>query len=185
MNHFDHAVLMREAAAVKRYHTRRTLRQQTVGEHSFGAIQLLHQVYPEARKEVLLAMVYHDLPELVTGDVPAPVKRQSPKLAELLNAAEKQTGPLHQDFDLSMFEEAVCKWCDLMELVLWCLEEVRLGNQYAKETCLTGLLWLWDAPLVLRHSDTGVAATAVLLGATRVAQETGVKIEIPQLKEST
>ena len=179
MNAYEYANLMRDAAAVKRYHTVRTLREQSVGAHTFGLMQLLNQVYPTARKEVFLAAMHHDLPELVTGDIPAPVKRQIPRMAVLLGEAERGTAPLYQDFDLNGFEEAVLKWCDLMELVLWCLEELQLGNSYAVHPCTKGLQWLWDAVLVLRHPETRETVLPLLLQATRAAMQGGAKIEIP------
>lgn len=181
-NELELAVLFRDACAVKRYHTVRTLRQQTVGEHTMGILTLLNQIYPEARKEVLLAVMHHDFPELVTGDIPAPIKRQIPRLALLLNEAEEGTAPLHQDFDLSAFEEAVVKFCDLMELVLWCLEECRMGNQYARLPLENGLMWLWGAVLVLRHPSTMETALPLLKQATHAALNAGAN---PSLMEKT
>lgn len=174
---FERACLMRDAGAVKRYHTVRTLRLQTVAEHTFGVMQLIDHIYPDARKEVLIAAMHHDLPEFVTGDIPAPVKRQLPRLAVLLEEAERGTAPLYRDMDLTAFEEAVVKWCDLMELVLWCLEEVQLGNTYAMAPCQKGLLWLWDGGLVWGNPLT-FQARALLSEATAAAKRAGINITI-------
>ncbi len=183
MTPFEQANLMRDAAAVKRYHTVRTLREQTVGAHTFGVMQLIDQIYPEARKEVYIAAMHHDLPELITGDIPAPMKRQLPRLAVLLEEAEKGTVPLHRDCGLTAFEEAVLKWCDLMELVLWCLEELYHGNTYAVHPCTKGLTWLWDAVFVLNNPATRERVRPLLAETTRAAQACGVKIDVPNLED--
>jgi HD containing hydrolase-like enzyme len=182
--HFEHACLMRDAGAVKRYHTVRTARIQTVAEHTFGVMQLIQQIYPDARKEVLLAAMHHDLPEYVTGDVPAPIKRQLPRLAILLEEAERGTAPLHQDFNLTAFEEAVVKWCDLMELVFWCLEEVQMGNTYAMHPCIKGLSWLWDAydGLVAQNPLTNTARK-LLRETTEAARKAGITLTVEHTKE--
>lgn len=139
------AMLMRDAAAVKRYHTQRTIRQQPVGEHSFGMLLLIDQVYPECRKEVWRAIMHHDLPELMTGDMPGPMKRASPQLGVLMEELEQDLAPLYQDIDLSTHEVAVIKWCDKVELVLWCLEEAKMGNLYALDPVVTALGWMAEA----------------------------------------
>lgn len=138
------ATLFRDAADVKRYHTRRVLRTQTVGAHSFNMLLLIDQVCPDARKEVFLAVMHHDLPEFFTGDMPAPIKRMNQRLSFELEAIEEQLAPLYRDFRLTPDEVKLVKWCDTMELVLWCLEEVELGNRGdAVCECIdNGLQWL-------------------------------------------
>lgn len=183
MKALDHATLMRDAAAIDRYHTHRTHRRQSVGEHSFGVMMLIQQVYPEARKELYLAAMHHDLPEFITGDIPAPVKRSAPHFAVMLEELEKSTAPLYQDFGLSAFEEAVLKWCDTMELVLWCLEELHLGSVYGRRPCLLGLTWLWEGQMVLNHPSVGPAARPLLFEATAAALAAGVPIEVQKEEE--
>lgn len=141
---FIDLLVLRDAAATTRYHTKRTIRHQNLAAHSFGVMQLLHHVWPECRKELLLAGMFHDLPEYVTGDVPAPVKRNCPQLATVLEEVEKGTAPLYQDFGLSVAEEMVLRWADTMELCLWCHEEVTMGNGYCIETMKRGLGWCED-----------------------------------------
>ena len=136
------ATLYRDAADVKRYHCKRTLREQTVGQHTFGVLMLLRVVWPGARPNVIWAAMKHDLPELFTGDVPAPIKRADPILAERLNAIERELEPLHEHFGLTEFEELLLKWADRMELVLWCIEEHKMGNTYMDDTIRRGMGWI-------------------------------------------
>ncbi len=143
------ATLYRDAGAVKRYHVKRTIRTQTVAEHTFGMLMLVKQVTEgygayglQARASLYEAIMHHDLPELMTGDVPAPIKRAHPELGPLMDSIEQELAPLYRDFELSPLETALCKWADRMELVLWCLEEYRMGNTYVKDTIRRGIGWI-------------------------------------------
>lgn len=137
-------LFLRDAAAVRRFHTKRTIQTDTLARHSFGVMQLIHFVWPECRKELVLAGMFHDLPEYVTGDIPAPVKRESPQMAVLLEELEKGAGPLYQDFHLTPAEETVLRWCDMVELALWCTEEVTLGNRYCIPPIKNVMRWCAD-----------------------------------------
>lgn len=136
------AQLYRDAADTLRYHTQRTLRSQTVGAHSFNMLMLLNLIAPDSRKEVLQAIMFHDLPEKFTGDVPAPIKRASPALKVLMDELEMDLKPLYRDFNLTPEEHALVKWVDLMELAMFGLEELKMGNRYAEEVAQNGLQWL-------------------------------------------
>lgn len=146
------ATLYRDAGAVKRYHVKRTHRTQSIAEHTFGMLMLVKQVtegYPEYGGRSLATMyeavLHHDLPELMTGDVPAPIKRVHPELGPLMDSIEQQLVPLYRDPGLTADEGALVKWADRMELVLWCLEEVRMGNSFCKQTVARGLGWILAA----------------------------------------
>lgn len=150
MNQLTEATLYRDAGAVKRYHTKRTLRVQSVAEHTFGMLMLVKQVleqhdevYSEADVFWLYnAIMHHDLPELYTGDVPAPIKRAHPELGPLLDSIEKDLAPLYRDDTVDPAFVGLIKWADRMELVLWGLEEFRMGNTYTTQLVSRGLGWI-------------------------------------------
>jgi 5'-deoxynucleotidase YfbR-like HD superfamily hydrolase len=146
VNVLTEANLYREAADVVRYHTKRVHRSQSIGAHSFGIMLLLNQVAPDARKAVFVAAMHHDLPELITGDIPAPIKKMHDALGPLMDDIESGLAPLFRDCGLTPMEERLLKWADRMELVLWCLEEVRMGNTYLRETVAKGLMWILETP---------------------------------------
>lgn len=134
------ATLLRDAAAVKRYHTKRTVRAQTNGQHSFDMLTLLLTVLPFCSKQLMLAVMLHDLPELVTGDTPGPAKRSNPVLSNALADMEESTGILfYSGQHLTEEERTILKWLDRMEAVLWCMEEYQLGNQNIVTTMKCGL----------------------------------------------
>lgn len=145
MNLLTQATLYRDAADVKRYHTKRTQRTQTLGAHSFNMLMLVQLVDPDCRKQMLLAVAHHDLPELETGDIPAPIKRMHDTLGPLLDSIEECLFPLFMDFQLTPDEQLLLKWADTMELVMWCVEEFKLGNYYAKDTAERGMSWILES----------------------------------------
>jgi 5'-deoxynucleotidase YfbR-like HD superfamily hydrolase len=125
---------------VHRYHTARTVRGQTVAEHSWGVAVLVRAVLPEASAQILAAALMHDVSETYTGDIPAPAKWDIPALAAAeREASEAFNQALGIQFPLSSFEHQVLKWCDMMELVLWCLEECRMGNTFAEDMLRKGI----------------------------------------------
>jgi hypothetical protein len=134
---------LRDGGAVRRFHTLRTNRVQSVAEHSHGVAMLVLAVYPEAECSVLRAALYHDLPEVMTGDIPATSKWLSPALAREENLLAGIFREHHGlELALSGFEKDLLKWCDMMELVLWTMEEGTLGNDYAGEVTQRGLDFL-------------------------------------------
>lgn len=151
------ATLYRDAGQVKRWHVKRTHRTQTVAEHTFGMLMLVKQMVEEDSTgfepfEVLdlyNAILHHDLPELMTGDIPAPIKRAHPQLGPILEIVEAELAPLYRDFDLTQNQAVMLKWADRMELVLWCVEEYEMGNRNTKATIERGLGWIMQAQMPL------------------------------------
>jgi 5'-deoxynucleotidase YfbR-like HD superfamily hydrolase len=178
------ATLYRDAGAVKRYHVKRTHRVQTIAEHTFGMLMLVKQVTEgtaeyglQSRATLYEAIMHHDLPELFTGDIPAPIKRVHPELGPLMDSIEEELKPLHRDFVLTSEEGALLKWADRMELVLWCLEEYRMGNTYAKPTVARGLGWILAArlPECCRELTGEVVVDALSVG---IEPASGAELEM-------
>jgi 5'-deoxynucleotidase YfbR-like HD superfamily hydrolase len=174
------ATLYRDAGAVKRYHVKRTHRIQTVAEHTFGMLMLVKQVATDsllADGKLYEAILHHDLPELFTGDIPAPIKRVHPELGPLMDSIEEDLKPLHQEFNLTPEQGALLKWADRMELVLWCLEEFRMGNTYMKPTVARGLGWIIAArvPPCAKPLTDEVVMEALSLG---IAPAVGAELEM-------
>lgn len=53
-------------------------REQSVAEHSFNvaiiAARIAEEVNPDLKPHVMAAAILHDIPEVITGDIPTPVK---------------------------------------------------------------------------------------------------------------
>lgn len=127
--------VMRRAHAVKRYHTEHTIGSQTIADHSYGVAMLtLHMTHGQASGNLLRAALYHDLAEQHTGDTPAPAKWASNDLAQALGSMEDDFEKKHGiHVELTDMEKIILKWADSLELMFYCLEQRKLGNQYAEE----------------------------------------------------
>lgn len=119
-----------DAGAVERFHTRRAIRRQTVGEHSWGvAMVVLAICDPSAN--LLKAALLHDVPELATGDIPAPFKWAYPAINDLLGQAEDDiSANWGVSVELTDDELHILKWADMFELCLYARAEVAMGNRY-------------------------------------------------------
>lgn len=179
MEHLEEISLLRDAGAVKRYHTQRTLREQTLATHSFGVMQLILHVDPEASGNLLRAAMFHDLPEYLTGDIPAPIKRNSPRLAVMLEEIEAGAGILAPRWDLDQRETCLLKWADTMELLLFSLEELAMGNQYSALCIKHGIQWIAEYPTTTRDDWRGYpVAKATYEQARDYAYRLGIKEEV-------
>jgi len=121
--------LMRNASRIQRLHTVPLTTINTVGEHTFNVLALIDCLSPGCSRNLLLAALYHDVPEYKTGDVPANAKWASPDLNASLIAIEDR---IKREYDLEISldakEKQVLKFCDAMELTLFCIEEAERGN---------------------------------------------------------
>lgn len=132
-----------DAGYTVRFHTVRCIKPQTVAEHSFRVALLLAKLAPTCRAELLKAALYHDLPETFTGDVPAQVKWAAPMLAKDLEFLESHFVEEHElEVKLSEDEKSYLKFADMAELVLYCVDEARLGNREILDIAWRGYRYL-------------------------------------------
>jgi 5'-deoxynucleotidase YfbR-like HD superfamily hydrolase len=126
--------MLREAGNVRRCHTLPHHGEYTVGKHSYDAAMLLLVLYPNASKNLLKAVLIHDLAERWTGDTPAPMKWAAEdfhkELIRVEDACIKTLG-----FDcfphLTSEEEMWVDIVDKVELYCWCQDQMALGNRNA------------------------------------------------------
>ncbi len=128
----DLDILMRRAGGIKRYHNRPIIGEQTVAAHTWGVTVLLFEMFEGCPSVSLLyAATFHDVAEVRTGDVPADAKERWPNIRVALAVAE-----IEADKELSLAETSLTgseqfalKCADLLELLWFCYEQRRLGNQ--------------------------------------------------------
>jgi 5'-deoxynucleotidase len=133
-----------DAGDVKRMHCIPTIRSHAIAEHVYGslliAVELINLNRTSAAKEVLnislervmLALMVHDAPEVVTGDVPAPVKRKYPALREFYDSMDTEFY-LKVDIQLpqlNKIENAIVRASDTLDLGMLCLREREMGNRH-------------------------------------------------------
>lgn len=140
MTEFNRLKLMRVVARVNRLHTLPPVHKQTVGEHTFGILALIDIVQPTASKALWRAALYHDAPEGITGDTPSPVKWRHPELEAALRTVEDRIkNEFNMHTELTFTEKRILKFCDIMELIIFSMEEVDSGNRIMATVAMNGL----------------------------------------------
>ena len=145
---------LRDGGGVKRFHTVRNIREQTVAEHSWGVAIICLELWPSGGSALIKAALWHDVPEALTGDVPAPAKWKYPELSKVLDKVEAE---LEKQLGLKVFlteeQKLKLKIADTMELLWFSLEEIRLGNKNFKIIFERGLKHLETLELDASSKD--------------------------------
>ncbi len=136
---------MIRGGAIKRYHTLETIGEQSVASHSWGVAMILQYLEPNVSKEAILRALTHDVAELFTGDIPAPVKWANPDLVEVLKRIEdKYENDIGIGYQLKPEEVKLGKQADMFELLVFCVRQRRLGNTNMNEVFSNGVEYLAD-----------------------------------------
>lgn len=136
MNKCKQVLAIREGGQTKRAHTMQYAGEYNVAIHSYNALSLLLLLYPgEPSVGLIKAVLWHDVPERWTGDVPAPAKWASPELKKILDDLEQTIlekigiGELY----VGLRPEQL-NWLngvDLLELFIWAKEQKANGAYFA------------------------------------------------------
>jgi len=124
---------MREAGAVRRCHTMPVIGEYNVGIHVYNMLSMLRILWTSAPNSLIWAILEHDAPERLTGDIPAPVKWFGIIDREILDKIEQSImlDTLEYDYigELSKNEQAWFHSLDIFELALFCRDQIMLGNR--------------------------------------------------------
>ena len=139
---------IRAGGLVRRWHTIPTINDETVAHHSWGVATVLLELWPDCSRDLLIAALYHDVHEHVTGDIPKPAFWRSPELGTLVDCIKdevnRELGILPS---LTIEEQKQLAIADMFDLCWRCLEEIQLGNKGFKEVLANAMNWLWDERL--------------------------------------
>lgn len=127
---------VRDAGAIKRFHTARVIKEESVAEHSFNVAMILLQLTKgKASRALILAALTHDLGEAATGDIPANIKTSMPETAryeleEAENRAVVAMLPYQECHEvLTEREGNLLHIADRLDGLAKCAEELRMGNR--------------------------------------------------------
>jgi 5'-deoxynucleotidase YfbR-like HD superfamily hydrolase len=120
-----------KAANTRRFHTVPIIGEQTVGHHSHRMCLLLRWLLDgNVPSQLYEAVLFHDLAESEYGDVPATAKWDSITLSRALDNLEYTWNNANGIYvPLSDLEQDFINIVDKLELVLYCTEQMMLGNQ--------------------------------------------------------
>ena len=142
---------------IKRWSLMRSIREENIMEHSQQVAVIAHALAlidnkmfdgkVDVSKVVLLAQ-YHEVGEVITGDLPTPIKYFNPEIKSAYkdlekNACEKILGMLPAELkeeyseyvmpDETSYEYKLVKCADRLSAYLKCVEEVKAGNSEFKK----------------------------------------------------
>lgn len=154
---YDFYAYMDRMKYIKRWQLMRSTREENIMEHSHGVTVLAHAL-AVIRKEVfkkdvdvekvVLYAVYHETSEVMTGDLPTPIKYYNQGIHGAYKdlekkACEKMVSMLPEEMqkgiapyvlaDEDSEEYKLVKCADRLSAYIKCLEELRVGNkEFAK-----------------------------------------------------
>lgn len=136
---FTHRIeALLDAGRVKRLHTIPTLMEHNDAQHVYGsmviAAELLVQNDEVNALAVMTYLLYHDAPEVSTGDAPAPVKMASPAIRKEYQMLEEiwyvKLGIVMPELEPT--DELLAKTCDTLDLAFNMLHELRMGSRHPR-----------------------------------------------------
>jgi len=156
MDDLDNLFEVVRGGTIKRYHTLETIGEQSVGAHSWGVAMILQYLDKSVSKEAILKALTHDIAELYTGDIPAPVKWDNPDLVKSLKsierAYEKKLGIDYSNV-LGKKEAILFKQADMFELLFFCMRQRKMGNTNMNTVFSNGVEYLANQSLNKRGSN--------------------------------
>ena len=142
---------------IQRWGLMRNVRQENIQEHSLQAAMIAHNLALVRNKwfggnvdplRVLILAVYHEASEVITGDLPTPIKYFNPEIKKAYKEIEKVANyrllsmlpeELKEDYESILMpgEEdkehwQIVKAADKICAYLKCIEELKAGNRNLK-----------------------------------------------------
>lgn len=139
---------------IKRWGLKRNIEEENVMEHSWHvatiahALALIHRHYFAGTidaNQVAVTALYHDASEIITGDLPSPIKYHSPSIQAAYKAIEAEAEQdllallpekLQADYAPLLLHDRVdakvarfVKAADLISAYVKCQQELQAGNQ--------------------------------------------------------
>ena len=150
---YPFSALLARMKYITRWSLMHSTRAESLSEHTCDTALLAHMLCLIARrytgtpcrpKTVAVEALYHDAPEIITGDMPTPVKYANHALRDAYKALEAEsvrsmTGLLPEELgeEISPFisgelltaeEKRLLKAADRLSALIKCMEEQRSGN---------------------------------------------------------
>ena len=170
---------------IDRWALMRNTRKENLSEHTLEVAAIAHALAVisnekygaslNAERAALLG-IYHDMPEIITGDMPTPIKYGNPQLKQAYKAVERETAAqlvsmlpdymqqsysgffVKDDADSELWK--LVKAADKISAYIKCIEEEKAGNtefNSAKSATFTAISQL-DIPAAKTFLDEFIAA---------------------------
>ena len=151
---YPFSALLARMKYITRWSLMHSTRAESLSEHTCDTALLAHMLCLIARrytgtpcrpKTVAVAALYHDAPEILTGDMPTPVKYKNEALRSAYKAVEQESARLMTSLQpealrdeteqfltgrvLNDAERKILKAADRLSALIKCLEECQSGNR--------------------------------------------------------
>ena len=122
---------------IRRWCLMRANYDENLFEHSFQVAVIAHALALIKNKKfggnvdadfVATAALFHDSSEVITGDMPTPVKYNNPALKSAYKDLEKTADEKYFNVDISSDEGRLIKAADKISAYIKCVEETLSGN---------------------------------------------------------
>ena len=138
---------------IDRWALMRNTRKENLSEHSLEVAAIAHALAVISNEKygtqhncerAALLGIYHDMPEIITGDMPTPIKYGNPQLKQAYKVVERETASMlvsmlpdymqasyngffiKQDADAPLWK--LVKAADKISALIKCIEEGKAGN---------------------------------------------------------
>jgi 5'-deoxynucleotidase YfbR-like HD superfamily hydrolase len=129
---YQQVLFLMNGGAVRRFHTMATIKEITISAHSFRVAWFCYLLDPNAKVQLIMASLAHDMAEQVWGDIPSPAKRLNGVNETLEKHEESLLVDNHAYFPLTESEERILKLADCAAGMLECVQERALGNRFVE-----------------------------------------------------
>ena len=150
---YSFGAMMSRMKYIDRWALMRNTRKENLSEHTLEVAAIAHALAVisnekhgasmNAERAALLG-IYHDMPEIITGDMPTPIKYGNPQLKQAYKAVERETAAqlvsmlpeymqesykgffVKEDADAELWR--LVKAADKISAFIKCIEEEKAGN---------------------------------------------------------
>ena len=151
---YPFAAMLSRMKYINRWGLMRNTIQENIAEHSLEtgmiahALAVINNVYFEGDlnpDRVAVYAMYHDVPEIITGDLPTPVKYFAPEIKESYDAVEAAAirkllyslpekmrdiySEILKENEIEDEYRILVKAADKLSALIKCVEEKKMGNQ--------------------------------------------------------
>ena len=178
---FNFFAYMARMKLIKRWSLMKSVSDENIAEHSTQVAQISHALALIKNRmfggeldadRIAIAALYHEASEVLTGDLPTPIKYYNPEIRKSYKAIEKIANDklltmlpteLREDYkelievQSDSYEHRLIKVADKLSAYIKCIEEMRSGNKEfakAEKTLKKEIDTYLDLPEVKYFCDT-------------------------------
>lgn len=146
MKNYGFFALLSRMKYINRWGLMRNSRQENLSEHTLEVAYIAHALALMSGMEpsrAVFCALYHDCSEIITGDLPTPIKYDNPEIRHSYRQIEHTAATrllstlpekLAEQYMPCFFEEdeqvkKIVKAADKLSALMKCIEEIQMGNR--------------------------------------------------------